>query len=120
MLFHLPLFPCFSLPLRVSGKPIIIKLTGEGFRIWYVLEVQWFTSLLQCVSVTDFFNRTLSESISNTIRFKVILKLFYLPKVILKLHLDGKLLVTLVYDIYYKRDFNYCQTLTCKVLNHLH
>ena len=36
--------------------------------------------------------------------------LFYIPKVILKLHLDGKLQVTLAYYLYYKRDFSYCQT----------
>ena len=37
--------------------------------------------------------------------------LFYLPKVILKMYLDGKLQVTLAYYLYYKRDFSYCQTL---------
>ena len=42
---------------------------------------------------------------------KAILKLFYLPKVILKLHPEGKLQVTLVYCLYYKRDFSYYQTL---------
>ena len=37
--------------------------------------------------------------------------LFHIPKVILKLYLDGKLQVTLAYYLYYKRDFSYCQTL---------
>ena len=37
--------------------------------------------------------------------------LFYIPKVILKLYLDGKLQVTLAYYLYYKRDFSYCQIL---------
>ena len=32
--------------LRVSGKPVIVKLTGEIFKISYIFEVQWFTSLL--------------------------------------------------------------------------
>ena len=42
-------------PLRVSGKPNIVKLTAESFKFWYIFEVQWFTSLLQFVSVTDFY-----------------------------------------------------------------
>ena len=37
---------------------------------------------------------------------EVILKLVHLPKVILKLHLDGKLQVTMVYYLYYKREFS--------------
>ena len=37
--------------------------------------------------------------------------LFHIPKVILKLYLDGKLQVTLAYYLSYKRDFSYCQTL---------
>ena len=35
----------------------------------------------------------------------------YFPKVILKLHRDGKLQVTLVYYLYCKRHFSYWQTL---------
>ena len=42
---------------------------------------------------------------------KIILKFYYLPKVILKLHLDGKLQVTLLYYLCYQRDSSYCQTL---------
>ena len=41
----------------------------------------------------------------------MILSLFYIPKVISKLHLDGKLQVTVVYYPYYKRDFSHWQTL---------
>ena len=39
--------PMLHPPLRVSGKHIIVKLTGESFKIWYIFEVQWFTSLLR-------------------------------------------------------------------------
>ena len=44
-------------------------------------------------------------------RSEVILNLFYIQKPILKLHLDGKLQVAVVYYLYYKRDFTYYQTL---------
>ena len=37
-----------------------------------------------------------------------------------KVYLDGKLQVTLAYDLYYKRNFSYCQTLTFKMLNHFY
>ena len=37
--------------------------------------------------------------------------LFNIPKIILKLYLDGKLQVTFSYYFSYKRDFSYCQTL---------
>ena len=37
--------------------------------------------------------------------------LFYIPKVILELHIDGKLQVTLAYYLCYKRHFSYWQTL---------
>ena len=37
--------------------------------------------------------------------------LFYIPKIILDLYLDGKLQVTLAYYLYNKRDFSSCQTL---------
>ena len=86
MLFTLPLYPCFNLLLRVSGKAIIVKLPGESLKIWYIFKVQWFTSLLQCVLVRDFFSRYLFESPTSNMSSKVILKLFYLPQVILKLH----------------------------------
>ena len=49
--------------------------------------------LLQCVSVIDLFNRNLFEPPTNNMCSKVILKFFYLTKVILKLHLDGMLSV---------------------------
>ena len=98
-------------PLRVSGKPIITKLAGENFKIWYIFEVQWFTSLLQCISVTDFFHINLFESPTSYINFRVILNLFHISKIILKLHLDGKLQVTLVHHFYYKKEVSYCQTL---------
>ena len=90
------------LPLRVSGKAIIINLTGENFSICCIFEVLWFTSLLQCVSVMDFFNRNLFGSPTYYMCSKVILDLFYIPKVISKLYLDGKLQNTVVYYLYYK------------------
>ena len=91
-------YPCYfpslfifvSIPLWESQKnPIIVKLTGKSFNIWYIFKVWWFTSLLQCVSVTDFFNGNSFESPTNIMCSKVIWKLFYLPKVILKLQLHG-------------------------------
>ena len=87
-------------PLRVSGKPIITKLAGENFKIWYIFEVQWFTSLVQCISVTDFFHIYLFESPTSYINFRVILNLFRISKVILKLHLHS-----------YKKEVSYFQTL---------
>ena len=83
--------PMLHPPLRVSGKPIITKLAGENFKIWYIFEVQWFTSLVQCISVTDFFHIYLFESPTSHINFRVILNLFHFSKIILKLHLHGKL-----------------------------
>ena len=83
MLFSLPLYPCLNHPLRVSGNPIIVKLTGESFKIWYIFEVQWFTVLRQCVSVRDFFNRSLFESPTSYMGLKVILVLFFLTRVTL-------------------------------------
>ena len=62
MLFPLPVYPCLSPVLRVSGKPFIVKLTSESFKIWYIFEFQWFTSLLPCALVPHFFNRDLFES----------------------------------------------------------
>ena len=43
MLFPLPLYPCLIAPLRVPGKSIIVKLTGEKFKIWYIFKIQRFT-----------------------------------------------------------------------------
>ena len=59
-------------PLRVSGNPI------SG-------------SLLQCISVTDFFKINLFESATSYTNSTVILNLLHIPKVILKLHLYDKL-----------------------------
>ena len=103
--------PMLHPPLRVSGKPIITKLAGENFKIWYIFEVQWFTSLVQCISVTDFFHIYLFESPTSYINFRVILNLFHISKIILKLHLHGKLQVTLVHYLCYKKEVSYCQTL---------
>ena len=98
-------------PLRVSGKPIITKLAGENFNIWYIFEVQWFASLVQCISVTYFFHIYLFESPTSYINFRFVLNLFHISKIILKLHLHGKLQVILVYHLYYKKEVSYCQTL---------
>ena len=86
-------YPCsIHPPLKFSVNAIIVKLIGGSFsKIWYIFEVQSFTSLLQCVSVVDFFKSNLFESSTNYMCFKVILNFFYIPKVILKLHLDGNL-----------------------------
>ena len=40
-----------SVSILLSVKPIIVKLTGESFKVWQIFKVQWFASLLQCVSV---------------------------------------------------------------------
>ena len=69
-----------------------------------------FNGLQVCYSVFD-EKISSTESPANNMCSKVILKFFYLPKVILKLHLDGKLQVTIVYYLYYKRELSYCQTL---------
>ena len=106
-------------PLGVSGKLIIVKMTGESFKIWHIFEVRLFTSLLQCVSVIDFFNKNLFETPANYMCSRAILNLLYIPKFILKLHLDVKLQVTVVYYLNYKRDFSSI-SLTCKVLNDLY
>ena len=96
-------------PLGVSGKFIIVKMTGESFKIWHIFKAWLFTSLLQCVSVIDFFNKNLFETPANYMCSKAISNLLYIPKFILKLHLDVKLQVTVVYSLNYKRDFSYCQ-----------
>lgn len=82
-------------------------------RFGMVLEVNGYSklnefSLLLCISVADFFNRNLFESPTNNMPNKIILKISYLPKFILKLHLDDNLQVTLVYYLYFKRDINCC------------
>ena len=53
----------------------------------------------------SFFNRNLFECPTNNMCSKVVANLFYLPNVVIKLHLDGKLQITLVYYLYHKRDF---------------
>ena len=68
-LFHS--LPMLCVSMGISGKPIIVKLTSESLKIWYIFEVQWFTILLQCVSVTDFISRNLFESPTNYIWPKV-------------------------------------------------
>ena len=103
--------PMLHPPLTVSGKPMITKLSGEIFKIWYIFEVQWFTSLLQCISVTDLFHINLFESPTSYINFRVILNLFRISKVILKLNLHSKLQVTLVHHLNCKKEVSYCQTL---------
>ena len=100
--------PMLHPPLRVSGKPIITKLAGENFKIWYIFEVQWFTSLLQCISETYFFNINLFESRTSYINVRVILNLFHFSKVILKLHLHCKSQVTLVHHLCYKKEVSCC------------
>ena len=117
ILFLLPLYPCLSPPLRVSGKPIIVKLTGEKFKICYIFKIQWFTSLLQCVSIVNFFNRNLFESPTNNKGPNAILKLFRLPKVILS-YIWMANSKSLWYIISAVIDFSYCQTLWL-VRNHL-
>ena len=65
--------PMLHPPLRVSKKSIIGNLTGESFKTSYIFEVQYLTSLLQCVPVTDFFKRSLFASPTNYMFSKVIL-----------------------------------------------
>ena len=65
-----------------------------------------FNGLQVCYSLFQWHTST-----TNYMCSKVILNLFYIPKAILKLHLDGKLQVAVVYYLYYKRDFSYYQTL---------
>ena len=52
------------------------KLTGESFKICYILEVKWFTSLLQCASIKYFFNINLFEPTTNKTSSKVIMNFF--------------------------------------------
>ena len=49
-------------PLRVSRRTFIVKLTGESFRFRIFLKFN--TILLLCVSVADFFNRNLFDSLT--------------------------------------------------------
>ena len=68
--------------LRVSGKLIIVRLSDESFKIWYIFEFQWFTSLLQSVIMTDYFSKNLFESPTSYICFKAILNLLQFDHVI--------------------------------------
>ena len=109
-----PLFHSLSIlhpPMRVSGNPFIVKLTGESLEIVLFLK---FNDLQFCHSVFQWLTSSTEIHLSLlliTFVPKSLLVLFYLPNVILKLHLVDKLQVTLAYYIYYKRDFSYCQTL---------
>ena len=70
-------------PLKFSVSSIIVNLIGGSFsNIWYIFEVQWFTSLLQCVSVADFFKSNLFESPTNYMCFKVISNFFIYQRLI--------------------------------------
>ena len=103
--------PMLHPPLRASGKTFIVKLTGESFRFGIFSK---FNGLQFCYSVFQW-------QISSTEIYLILLLiafapksfwiLFYISKVVLKLHLDGKLQVTLVYHLHYKRDFSCCQSL---------
>ena len=113
-----PLSPSFfastsSIPYPYYFSSLIIPVS---IPLWASQEslslLSWLveiTSLPQCVSVADFFNRNLLSLLLKTCTPKSFW--IFLPKVILKLHLDSKLQVTLAYYLYYKRDFRYCQTL---------
>ena len=112
---HFSLFlrsqPMSYSPLRVSGKPFVVKLTGESFRfgiflIFHGFQFCYTVSQWQ-ISSTEIYLSLLLVTFAP----KSFWIFFYIPKVILKLHLDGKLQVTLAYYLYYKRDFSYCQTL---------
>ena len=112
-LFRLPLhsLPMLHPPLSVSGKIFIVKLSCESFRFGIFLK---FNSLQFCYSVFQWQISSTEIYLSLllvTFVPKSFWVLFYIPKVVLKLHLDGKLQVTLAYYLYYKRDFIYCQTL---------
>ena len=95
------------LPLGVSGKTFIVKLTVEGLRFGIFLK---FSSLQFCYSVFQ-FQISSTEIYLNILLITFAPKsfwiLFYIPQVVLKLHLDGKLQVTLAYYLYYKRSFIY-------------
>ena len=58
-----------------------------------------YKSVIVCFS-DSFFYRNLFESLTSYMYPKVILNFVYIPKVILTLHLGGKLKITLVYYLY--------------------
>ena len=89
--------PMLHPPLRVLAKTLIIKLTSESFRFGIYLK---FNGLQFCCSVFQW------QICSTEICLSLLLitfapesfwVLFYIPKFVLKLHLDGKLQVTLAY-----------------------
>ena len=110
-----PLFHSLSIlhpPMRVSGNPFIVKLTGESLEIVLFLK---FNDLQFCYSVFQWLTSSTEIHLSLLLitfapnSFSV---LFQIPNFILNLHLDGKFQVTLAYYFYYKRHLlNYCQTL---------
>ena len=97
--------------LRVPGKLFIIKLTSESFRFGMFLKfngLQFSYSVFQWqISSTEIYLSLLIITFAS----KSFWILFYVPKVILKLHLNDKLQVTLANYLCWKRDFSYCQTL---------
>ena len=98
-------------PLRVSTKTFIVKQIGESFRFGIFLK---FNGLQFCYSVFQWQISSTEIYLSLlliTFAPKSVWILFHIAKVVLKLHLDGKLQVTLVCYLYYKRDFTYFQTL---------
>ena len=103
--------PMFHYPLKVSGKSIIVKLTGKSFKFGIFLKfhgLQVYYSVFQWqISLPEIYLSLLLIICAS----KPFWILLYIPRVILKLHLDGKLQVTWVYYPYYKRNFSYCQTL---------
>ena len=105
-------------PLRVSGRTFIVKLTGESFRFGIIFK---FNGLQLCYSVFQWqiFSAEIYLSLLIIFAPKSFWNLFYIPKVILKLHLDSKLQVMMTCYLYCKRDFSYfkflwllkCQTI---------
>ena len=113
ILFSLPLhsLPMLHPPLRVSGKTFFAELTGESFRFGIFLK---FNGLQFCCSVFQWqisSTEIYSSLLLITFAPKSFWILFYIPIVVLKLHLDGKFRVTLTCYLCYKRDFRYFQTL---------
>ena len=103
--------PILNSPLRISEKPFIFLLTGESFRRGIFLK---FGSSKFCSSVFQWQISSLGIYLSLlliTSAPKSFWILFYISKVILKLHLDSKIQIILAYYLYYKRDLIYCQTL---------
>ena len=104
----------YSLPMlhpQGSRKTFIVNLTDESFRFGIFLK---FNGLQFCYSVFQWQISSTEIYLSLlliTFAPKSFWTLFYIRKVVLKLHLDGKLQVTLACYLYYKRDFGYFQTL---------